>query len=158
MERLSANVIRTQVLTVGYDDFAGATRRTRRHAETCGSQWPPFWPLPGGGNRSWLKGDEIAPTLRIEATVPSEEPPPPGVRKTTLWLLATCVLRDHAEASTGRFVVCLGCYQPWPCGCRTLAERVLDEAKRRPRPRPVRNQAYLDLLRSRMTERPTDDP
>ncbi len=89
--------------------------------------------------------------------MPLEEPPP-WVTKTTLWRLAMCILRDHAIAGTGVIEVCARCYEDWPCTCRTLAERALADSGRPPRPRPVRNQEYLDLLRDRLAERPRHDP
>jgi len=61
-------------------------------------------------------------------------------------------------AGTGVIEVCARCREHWPCMCRLLAEGALAEAERRPRGRPVRNQAYLDLLRARLAERTTDDP
>jgi hypothetical protein len=89
--------------------------------------------------------------------MPSEEPPS-WVTKTTLWRLAMCVLRDHAIAGTGVIDACARCFERWPCTCRTLAERALAEAGRPPRPRRVRNQEYLDLLRERAAGRSINDP
>ena len=86
------------------------------------------------------------------------EQPPSWVTKTTLWRLARCVLNDHTQGGSDVIGACVRCRDPWPCDCRILAEHALAEAERRPCSRPVRNQAYLDLLQSRMTERPTDDP
>ena len=42
------------------------------------------------------------------------------------------------------------CRDDWPCTCRTLAERALADAGGPSRPRRVRNQEYVDLLRSRI--------
>ncbi len=89
--------------------------------------------------------------------MPLEEPPS-WVVNTTLWRLATCVLRDHAVAGTGVITVCVRCRDDWPCTCRTLAERALADAGRPPGPRRVRNQEYVDLLRSRQAVRQGDDP
>jgi tartrate dehydratase alpha subunit/fumarate hydratase class I-like protein len=88
----------------------------------------------------------------------SLDEPPPWVTKHTLWRLAMCVMRDHTISDTGTMEVCVRCGDDWPCTCRTLAERAVAEALRRSTPRPPRNQAYLDLLRERRAERPTDDP
>jgi hypothetical protein len=84
----------------------------------------------------------MAETAEDPVTSVSDEPPP-WVTQRTLWRLAMCVIRDHRPGPES----CVGCDETWPCECRTLAERALFEAQRRPRQRPVRNQAYLDWLR-----------
>jgi hypothetical protein len=84
--------------------------------------------------------------------------PPPWVRKRTLWQLATCVIGDHVADQVDGAAMCVRCVAPWPCACRRLADQALAEAERKPRVRPVRNQAYLDWLRESGAARSRPDP
>jgi hypothetical protein len=104
----------------------------------------PADPLAGAGRRQAHGGlIKIRGGLVTGHATSTPDEPPSWVTQRTLWRLAMCVIGDHRQVADA----CDRCAEAWPCQCRTLAERALDEAGRRPRRRRARNDAYLEWLR-----------
>ena len=90
---------------------------------------------------------------RIETPMPLEEPPLLGHQRPRSGASRVRPARPRRRRYRRDRRCACGAATIGRARCRTLAERALADAGRPPRPRRVRNQAYLDLLRSRQAVR-----